>query len=128
MDQYFITLKNNELNVWTNLIHRFLVSCQDETSDAILPAGWLIDKFYEYISEQQREKVIGESIFLGTIHSAKGMKFSHVFVLDGDWNIPNSAKRWEEERRILYVAMTRAKESLVLIKVAKKAKSIFERA
>jgi len=56
------------------------------------------------------------------------MEFLHVFVLDGDWNIPNSAKRWEEERRILYVAMTRAKESLVLVKVAKKAKSIFERA
>ena len=74
MDQYFITLKNNELNVWTNLIHRFLVSCQDETSDAILPAGWLIDKFYEYISEQQRERVIGEGIFLGT------------FTLQKEWN------------------------------------------
>jgi ATP-dependent DNA helicase RecQ len=120
IDQYFSILKDNELNVWINLIHRFLMSYQDETSDAILPAGWLIDKFYEYVSEQQREKVIGEGIFLGTIHSAKGMEFSHVFVLDGDWNIPNSAKRWEEERRILYVAMTRAKESLVLMAVANK--------
>ena len=120
IDQYFGALKNNEPNAWTNLIHKFLLSYQDETFDAILPAGWLVDKFYEYVSEHQREKVIGEGIFLGTIHSAKGMEFSHVFVLDGDWNIPNSPKRWEEERRILYVAMTRAKESLVLMNVAKK--------
>jgi ATP-dependent DNA helicase RecQ len=79
-----------------------------------------LDSFFEFIAEQRREKVLGKGIFLGTIHSAKGMEFSHVFILDGDWSFPHGANRWEEERRILYVAMTRAKETLTLMKAAGK--------
>ena len=68
------------------------------------------------IAEQRRDKVLGQGVFLGTIHSAKGMEFSHVVILDGDWHLPNNQKGKEEERRILYAAMTRAKENLVLMR------------
>jgi ATP-dependent DNA helicase RecQ len=108
-----------ENNIWRQMIENFLESYRDETADAILPVGRMLDRLFEYIAEQRRDKVLGQGIFLGTIHSAKGMEFSHVFILDGDWNVPNSQKGREEERRILYVAMTRAKENLVLMKSPK---------
>lgn len=60
-------------------------------------------------------------LILSTIHSAKGQEWTKVFVLnavDGCIPIDLSAgerKELEEERRLLYVAMTRAKDSLHLI-------------
>lgn len=59
-----------------------------------------------------------ECLVLSTIHSAKGLEWHSVFViytLDGRFPISRAAHdedELEEERRIMYVACTRAKESL----------------
>jgi DNA helicase-2/ATP-dependent DNA helicase PcrA len=60
-------------------------------------------------------------LILSTIHSAKGQEWNAVYVLNTvDGCIPSdmateSAEQIEEERRLLYVAMTRAKRHLHLI-------------
>ncbi|HYA71909.1 MAG TPA: ATP-dependent helicase, partial [Roseiarcus sp.] len=60
-------------------------------------------------------------LILSTIHSAKGQEWKSVFVLNCvDGCIPSdlatgSSEEIEEERRLLYVAMTRAKDELTLI-------------
>jgi DNA helicase-2/ATP-dependent DNA helicase PcrA len=60
-------------------------------------------------------------LILSTIHSAKGQEWDAVHILNvADGNFPNefatgSAAQIEEERRLLYVAMTRAKSDLHLI-------------
>jgi DNA helicase-2/ATP-dependent DNA helicase PcrA len=60
-------------------------------------------------------------LVLSTIHSAKGREWNAVFVLNvADGCIPSdmatgSTEEIEEERRILYVAMTRARDQLHLI-------------
>lgn len=60
-------------------------------------------------------------LILSTIHSAKGQEWTKVFVLNVvDGCIPSDLavgerEEIEEERRLLYVAMTRAKDSLHLI-------------
>ena len=60
-------------------------------------------------------------LILSTIHSAKGQEWNAVFVLNVvDGCIPSdlatgSAAEIEEERRLLYVAMTRAKDHLHLL-------------
>jgi DNA helicase-2/ATP-dependent DNA helicase PcrA len=60
-------------------------------------------------------------LILSTIHSAKGQEWKSVFVLNCvDGCIPSdlatgSTSEIEEERRLLYVAMTRAKDRLHLI-------------
>ncbi|MFY4774380.1 UvrD-helicase domain-containing protein [Metabacillus sp. RGM 3146] len=70
-------------------------------------------------------KMDGEGVRLMTIHRAKGLEFRYVYVLETvDGSIPHDysleAARngdfsvLEEERRLLYVAMTRAKEELFL--------------
>ena len=101
---------------WWRMLEGFLRALIDETADATLPVGWAIDSLYDYIAEQRREKFLGSGFFLGTIHSTKGMEFSHVVILDGDWGAPNEKSRREEERRTLYVGMTRARETLALMR------------
>ncbi|MFT5501417.1 MAG: DNA helicase-2/ATP-dependent DNA helicase PcrA [Woeseiaceae bacterium] len=60
-------------------------------------------------------------LILSTVHSAKGQEWDAVFVLNfSDGNFPSEfstgkPEMIEEERRLLYVAMTRAKQSLNLI-------------
>jgi ATP-dependent DNA helicase UvrD/PcrA len=60
-------------------------------------------------------------LILSTIHSAKGQEWKSVFVLNVvDGCIPSdlgtgTTEELEEERRLLYVAMTRAKDDLRLI-------------
>ncbi len=60
-------------------------------------------------------------LILSTVHSAKGQEWESVFVLNvTDGNFPSEfatgkPEAIEEERRLLYVAMTRAKQSLTLI-------------
>jgi len=60
-------------------------------------------------------------VILSTIHSAKGQEWKNVFVLNAvDGCIPSdlgagSTAELEEERRLLYVAMTRARDNLHLV-------------
>ena len=59
-------------------------------------------------------------VSLMTIHSAKGLEFSHVYIIGMEENLFPSANSGskeseiEEERRLMYVAITRAKESVTL--------------
>ena len=61
-----------------------------------------------------------ESVTLMTIHAAKGLEFPWVYVVGMEEGIfPGSSAQYdeeelEEERRLCYVAMTRAKEKLTL--------------
>src|SRR5690606_26218126 len=60
-------------------------------------------------------------LILSTVHSAKGQEWDSVYVLNvADGNFPNEhatgrPAQIEEERRLLYVAMTRAKRDLHLV-------------
>ncbi|MDR0462064.1 MAG: ATP-dependent helicase [Christensenellaceae bacterium] len=65
--------------------------------------------------EAQNDKVV-----ISTVHSAKGLEFENVFVIgleDGIFPLrraKQSASEIEEERRLLYVAITRARKNLYL--------------
>ncbi|MBN9008845.1 MAG: ATP-dependent helicase, partial [Rhizobiales bacterium] len=60
-------------------------------------------------------------LILSTIHSAKGQEWKAVFLLNGvDGCIPSdlgagTTEELEEERRLLYVAMTRARDQLDIV-------------
>ena len=62
----------------------------------------------------------GEGVNLLTVHASKGLEFSEVFVVDlMDGRFPNrklmtKGGSIEEERRLFYVAVTRAKDKLFL--------------
>lgn len=68
-----------------------------------------------------------EQVALMTIHAAKGLEFSHVFIVGCEDGIlpytlfSKNASDIEEERRLLYVGMTRAKRSLFLSHAKKRS-------
>ena len=51
----------------------------------------------------------GETIFVSTIHKAKGKEFDNVFLMLDNFNAST-----DQARRLLYVAMTRAKQNLTV--------------
>ena len=73
-------------------------------------------------SETEKEQECTDSrVGLYTFHGSKGLEFDHVMILDVNEGITPSARAeddsLEEERRMFYVAMTRAKSSLAIITV-----------
>ena len=70
-------------------------------------------------SETDKE-IQNEKVSLMSIHMAKGLEFPIVYVVGLEENLfpsimsINSREEIEEERRLFYVAMTRAKEKLIL--------------
>lgn len=71
------------------------------------------------LSSNADDKEKSDSVKLMTIHTSKGMEFSHVFVcMLNEGFFPSAQAKtpqdMEEERRVAYVAFTRAKDSLYL--------------
>ncbi len=109
--------------VWTNakhaLISRFrnsskLKICNNiiEDFESINPKKKYKSDLDAFIRESKLEDFFSEkseTIFVSTIHKAKGKEFDNVFLLLEDFNL-----RTNEEKRQLYVAMTRAKNNLTI--------------
>ena len=51
----------------------------------------------------------GDVIFVSTMHKAKGREFDHVFLMLDNFDLIN-----DEKKRLVYVAMTRAKKNLTI--------------
>ncbi len=88
-----------------------------------LSAGKELEEF-EHVRLMSNANKENREILLMTVHGAKGLEFDSVCIADcnsgifphgGDYNPDFTQKDFEEERRIFYVAMTRAKESLYLL-------------
>jgi DNA helicase-2/ATP-dependent DNA helicase PcrA len=85
---------------------------QGETLEDVLDHAALVSDADDYDE--------GAPVTLMTLHSAKGLEFDHVFLVgleEGLFPHSRSLKREEdieEERRLCYVGMTRAKQSLTL--------------
>ena len=79
----------------------------------------------EYLSERAENKK-GEAVTLMTLHAAKGLEFPVVFMVGMEEGLfPHSRalldnSELEEERRLCYVGITRAKELLFLIYARKR--------
>lgn len=85
-----------------------------------------ISEFLERVSLAQSADLVGEKantpawVHLMTMHSAKGLEFDNVFIAGANEGLlPHqmayqTSDEIEEERRLMYVAMTRAKKELTL--------------
>jgi superfamily I DNA/RNA helicase len=60
------------------------------------------------------------------MHSSKGLEWDHVWIARAEEGVvPDDKSPESEERRLFYVAMTRARESLVMTSIRKHAVSRF---
>ena len=79
-----------------------------------------MDEYGRKLKEQaQRQQERKEGITVSTLHSAKGLEYERVYILNvNEGSIPYRKavleEQLEEERRLFYVGMTRAKKELFL--------------
>jgi len=99
-----------------------LISSLDQESSGLLPSERL-QNFLEEISldsdREEEEEDRGDAVTLITMHSCKGLEFPHVSVVGIEEGLlPHTRSKEEgtldEERRLFYVAMTRAMQTLTL--------------
>jgi len=87
--------------------------------DAIVKKPELtLDEFLNDITLQsEQDQVEGETVTIMSIHAAKGLEFEHLFVIGMEeefFPLLGDGCNMEEERRLGYVAITRAKSNLTL--------------
>ena len=77
-----------------------------------------VDHFIEWLAEWGRDvRRRQQALLLLTAHRAKGLEFDHVAVLDGGWDRPGRNEDPDAPRRLYYVAMTRARQTLTLARL-----------
>ena len=96
---------------WWSLLSDAVDEYGIETADAELPVAHFLDWLAEWAREARRRQT---GLLLLSAHRAKGLEFDHVVVLDGGWNQRDSAEDPDAKRRLYYVSMTRARETLAL--------------
>lgn len=104
---------------WENIEELMRVASQLESLDQFLEEVALVADVDNYDPNQ-------EAVILMTLHAAKGLEFPVVFMTGMEEGIfPHSRSlmdptQMEEERRLCYVGMTRAKEQLYLVRAARR--------
>ena len=78
-----------------------------------------VDNYKEMLKAQAKTAASNEGVSLLTMHGAKGLEFDTVFVIAANEGVIPYKKAQiedevEEERRLFYVAMTRAKQKLTI--------------
>ena len=77
-----------------------------------------VDQFVEWLAEWARDvRRRQRGLLLLTAHRAKGLEFDHVVVLDGNWDRVGRGEDADAPRRLYYVAMTRARQTLTLARL-----------
>lgn len=97
---------------WWEILSKAVEAFGEELGDRqIEPAGfldWLADW-----GRDMRQRPAG--LCLLTAHRAKGLEFDHVIILDGGWDRRGEDEDKDAQRRLFYVAMTRARQSVSLM-------------
>ena len=100
-------------------------SIDERTGELIEDYFPSLDHFMESIAllsddEENKAEEDADCVKLMTIHSAKGLEFDYVFITGMEENLfpssmcANSRQEMEEERRLFYVALTRARKRVTL--------------
>ncbi len=103
--------RKKDLEIFQNIVENY------KSLDSLL-ADMAIEPIIESVVDIEGEDKEDEILTLSTIHSAKGLEWHSVFVIhtvDGYFPSSRSAdniETLEEERRLMYVASTRAKQNL----------------
>jgi len=99
---------------WMELLREGVAEYALETGGAETP----VEHFTEWLAEWGRDvRRQQRGLLLLTAHRAKGLEFDHVVVLDGGWNRVGKGEDTDAPRRLYYVAMTRARQTLTLMRL-----------
>jgi DNA helicase-2/ATP-dependent DNA helicase PcrA len=125
---YFAELRRSEKNPESaeNRVRNLkdLVATLDGPGAASQPPFDRLQTFLEQITldnerEEEKEEAPGDAVTLITMHSCKGLEFPNVYIVGmEDGLLPHARSKVEgtldEERRLFYVAVTRAMQTLTI--------------
>ena len=95
-----------------------VIEQKERKANGILNLGFFLEEM-SLLTEDDKTKNIKQSVTLMTLHNSKGLEFNTVFISGMEEGLFPSFQSMEddnieEERRLAYVGMTRAKERLIL--------------
>ena len=97
---------------WWSLLREGLDDLFHELGDREADRSDVIEWLAEWGRDARKRQT---GLLLLSAHRAKGLEFDDVVVLDGGWDRPSNGGNGDAERRLYYVAMTRARRSLALL-------------
>ena len=100
-------------NPWIELLGEAVEEHALESGGTDTPVGHFIEWLAEWGRDVRRRQ---RGLLLLTAHRAKGLEFDHVVVLDGGWESTGRDEDADAPRRLYYVAMTRARRTLALMR------------
>ncbi|MDR1516881.1 MAG: UvrD-helicase domain-containing protein [Dysgonamonadaceae bacterium] len=102
-----------------NAMNEFVESRQEQGDEEVTLVDFLSE--VSLLTDQDTDKESGnEKVTLMTVHASKGLEFGHVFVVGMEEDLFPSAmakadiRGLEEERRLFYVAITRAEKTCTI--------------
>lgn len=114
---YTSTNKEDDINRWEN-VQEFLTHVKENFDDDKTSLEDFLHSFS--LNSEVEEKDDTDFITISTMHAAKGLEFKVVFIVACEEQIIPSSRCYvepngiEEERRVMYVAITRAMERLYI--------------
>jgi DNA helicase-2/ATP-dependent DNA helicase PcrA len=93
---------------------------EDDTSESEKGLAEFLQEVALFTDERKDDDPNRDTVTLMTIHASKGLEFPHVYVVGMEENLfpsqmaLNDRQDLEEERRLFYVAVTRAEQKLTL--------------
>ena len=108
--------REENLEELLNAIHDFSDSRYEETGETVLLKDFMAEVSLQTDQDQKEDDAQTEKVTLMTVHAAKGLEFKHVFIVGMEEelfpsNLSRTEREIEEERRLFYVALTRAKQT-----------------
>lgn len=106
--------KQENLEELLNAVKEFVVTRREENDESASLSDYLSQ--ISLLTDQDEETGDDPKVTLMTVHAAKGLEFTNVFIIGAEEELFPSAMSMdsqadiEEERRLMYVAITRAKK------------------
>ena len=112
--------KYENLQELLNGIREFSESEKENNPDEMINLSIYVENIALLTDQDTKIKDDSPKVFLMTIHAAKGLEFPHVYIAGMEEELfpsqfsSGSAKELEEERRLFYVALTRAMKQITI--------------
>jgi len=96
------------------------VDIRQESGEGNTDMASFLSEVYLATDADEKDKTDEPKVTLMTVHAAKGLEFKHIYIVGAEEELFPSAMAMntiadiEEERRLMYVAITRAKKSCVI--------------
>ena len=108
-------------------LREILDEIQERAKSTVTMEEWLshIEETRKQLKDKKEKKVPDNVVEFLTMHGAKGLEYEVVFIIQGNEGVmpykkAQTEEEIEEERRLFYVAMTRAKKKLIISYVKEK--------